>query len=69
MIAEYIPTLLWIIAIGVSVFVVLLGCVLAYHWIRFAMNTYATIIALSIYMLVSLVLLIAMFGVAATYSV
>ena len=63
-----VSVLLWIIAGGISLFVVTLGFVLSYHWIQFAMNRLATIFAIISYILVASILLLALFGAAASYS-
>lgn len=61
--------LLWLIAGSTAVFVVILGAILAYHWMRFAMNPFVTTIAIAVFCVVSAMLLIALFAAAAAYSI
>ena len=65
----YIGISMWAVAIGTLVFVIGLGIVLAYHWRRYSMNGVIAMLALSIYVIVSGLLLLSMFAAAIAYTV
>jgi len=61
-ITPYLPTIGWILALAALALTVVVGIILAFHSIRYAMNTAVTTLALGVYIGVSSVLLLMLFG-------
>lgn len=54
----------WSIAIGATLFTILTGAVLFYHWSRYSFNKSALMIALLTYSSVSILILVILFNAA-----
>lgn len=63
------PLLLWIIFFATLFFIVFLGAILGYHWLRYAMNPVASSTAIAIYAGISGILLVLLFGATALYPI
>ena len=59
---------LWVIAFAALIVIVVLGAMLAYHWIRYAMNHLISSVAIGIFSAVSGLLLLTIFGAVTAYT-
>lgn len=65
--AAFVPLVVKVVAAASLVLTVSLGAILAYHWFRYAMNAGASIIALTVYVTISALLLSGMYATLATF--
>ena len=59
---QFASTLMWVLFAAGAALSIMLGAILAYHWIRFAMNKLVSTIALVLYAGGCFLLLSTMFG-------
>jgi ABC-type uncharacterized transport system permease subunit len=65
---EFATVLMWLLFAAASALSVLLGGILTYHWVRFAMNKYVPAAALLLYAIGVFLLLSTMLGAVLSLS-
>ncbi|MEN9560941.1 MAG: hypothetical protein RIQ56_214 [Candidatus Parcubacteria bacterium] len=53
---------LWVVALAAVLVVFVLGCITAYHWMRYALNPFMTLFTITAYIGISCVLLLSLFA-------
>ncbi|MBI5456314.1 hypothetical protein HY969_01105 [Candidatus Kaiserbacteria bacterium] len=65
---EFAIVVMWLLFAAASALAILLGGILSYHWVRFAMNAYVPAAALVLYAIGVFLLLSTMFGAIVSLS-
>ena len=59
---------LWLVAFAAALVTIVLGTMLVYHWMRYAMNPLVSAVAIGVFAVVSGSFLVAIFGAATAFT-
>ena len=65
---QFVTTLMWVLFAAGAGLSILLGAILSYHWVRFAMNAFVSSVALALYAGGCFLLLSTMFAAIVSLS-